>query len=512
MHAESYADGLLRVQWKPFNPKLNEALKKIPGATYIGDGYWVFPSEMIETLELSAKKRGYNLTLKQPKPKIISMAEPSPQLYPFQRDAVCQAIKEKRLIIGFDMGLGKTFTAIEVIRCSKAKKTLIVCPAAVRTQWVDMFEKHWPSCTDVQCLVKARFYDPKDTASITVISYDFLTAIKLPVDLDVIVFDELHYLQHYTSQRSEAAAELVDSNSEAIQIGLTGTLITTEPKGIYNPLNLLWNRRFGGFKKFANRYFKKTVNDFGYDTYKGINPHHEKELCGRLAAVSVQASKTEHAHLLPKIITDTYVVENTGIMICEAKSVDDLLQDIGVSKIDAVLDLASKKLVDHSHIHIVCYYLDTVREYDELLTSYDIPHVTICNETVRKRNNLIAQASSMDSCILLTSLKAVSTGIDSLTYNTAVICAEMYKSPGVMAQMIGRYGRLGSTTQTEILFVVMEGTHDEAIAAILMSRIDDMNKLIKIGASAESLGTALQQSKKSEEDLLKELDTMFGGF
>ena len=56
-------------------------------------------------------------------------------LYPFQSAAVARAAKGEQVYLGFDPGLGKSRTALEIATHRRAKRVLVICPASGRYVW-----------------------------------------------------------------------------------------------------------------------------------------------------------------------------------------------------------------------------------------------------------------------------------------------------------------------------------------------------------------------------------------
>src|SRR5699024_2583830 len=67
------------------------------------------------------------------------------ELYPYQKEGIVFATYQKGAIIADEMGLGKTLQAIGYAICKKKffgfRKTLVICPASLKSQWKSEIEK-----------------------------------------------------------------------------------------------------------------------------------------------------------------------------------------------------------------------------------------------------------------------------------------------------------------------------------------------------------------------------------
>src|SRR4051812_17085044 len=64
------------------------------------------------------------------------------ELWPFQRASVDYCLNRPHALVADEPGLGKTEIAIAIANEMKAKRVLVVCPAAIRFQWVRRI-KEW---------------------------------------------------------------------------------------------------------------------------------------------------------------------------------------------------------------------------------------------------------------------------------------------------------------------------------------------------------------------------------
>ncbi|WBB90366.1 DEAD/DEAH box helicase [Verrucosispora sp. WMMC514] len=148
----------------------------------------------------------------------------------YQSFAARFALVQRKVVIGDEMGLGKTVEAIAVLahlRSRGGTRFLVVCPAAVVTNWVR-------EINGKSTLRPHRVHGPgRDTAArawrrdggVAVTTYETLAwwgpQLRESPDLACVVVDEAHYVKNPQAQRSIRTKELVARADRAIL--LTGT-------------------------------------------------------------------------------------------------------------------------------------------------------------------------------------------------------------------------------------------------------------------------------------------------
>jgi SNF2 family DNA or RNA helicase len=199
------------------------------------------------------------------------------ELWAHQKKALEMSRGAQAFCLFFEMGAGKTATAIHSLRErfneeKRIKRTIILTPPMVVPQWKDEWARF--SKIDPHKVVlltgtgKKRlkiFQDHKDKGVIFVTNYETLL-MKPCLDAfrewrpECVVFDESHLIKNHTSKRSRAAASL--TSHRPFVLLLTGTPILNSPLDIFMQLKCA----FGGFPvtpgyvienffAFRNRYF-----------------------------------------------------------------------------------------------------------------------------------------------------------------------------------------------------------------------------------------------------------------
>ncbi len=143
------------------------------------------------------------------------------QLRPYQTVGVRFLAAAKKAILADDMRLGKTIQSIYAVLENNCAKVLILCPANVKWNWYQEFQKHF----EIEALViegnaeqRKILWDSDNQFKIA--NYDLLIRDwnVMPKEWDAIIADECVYLKTHSSQRTKLAKKLKAN----MKIGLSG--------------------------------------------------------------------------------------------------------------------------------------------------------------------------------------------------------------------------------------------------------------------------------------------------
>lgn len=177
------------------------------------------PEESIEAVRAKELKRDY-LTA---------------SLRTYQSFGARFALVQEKVVIGDEMGLGKTVEALAIfthLRATGHSHFLVVCPAAVVSNWIRETAKHTKlSASRLHGPLWERKYAAKSwlrNGGVAVTTYDLLPWAREHlnnVEVASAVFDEAHYIKNPNAKRSLAAAEVMDALKYVVL--MTGTLLKT---------------------------------------------------------------------------------------------------------------------------------------------------------------------------------------------------------------------------------------------------------------------------------------------
>lgn len=231
-------------------------------------------------------------------------------LRPFQKAGVEYAIRNRRVIIADQMGLGKTVQALAAAAAAAAFPVIVVCPASLKFNWLNEATKWLPNKKSI--VLNGKLLTPTELAlaDVIILNYDILNKwlprlAALPYKM--VILDEAHYVKNYKAQRTEAAkllltggklTEEVKMPGADYRILLTGTPILNRPQELISPLGMLGRLNdLGGFWEFAKRYCQARQTRWGWDMG---GADHLDELNTKLrASCYVRREKSEVLKELP---------------------------------------------------------------------------------------------------------------------------------------------------------------------------------------------------------------------
>lgn len=205
----------------------------------------------------------------------------------FQRSGALYAIEKKRCFIAFPPGLGKTLMAIAVIEHQQSYPAIVICPAALRHNWIREINMWNPKrkATLDHTLIGVEAHD------IFVMSYERMVRSYdqlEEIDWKAIVADESQALKNSKSKRSKTARDLAKVSKAPIRLCLTGTPIDNAPYEFSPQLQFLGLMEAMGGSDYFFRYYCD-----GYS--RGAN--HLKELNTRLRKVGYLRREKEEVLL-----------------------------------------------------------------------------------------------------------------------------------------------------------------------------------------------------------------------
>jgi SWI/SNF-related matrix-associated actin-dependent regulator 1 of chromatin subfamily A len=198
------------------------------------------------------------------------------RMFDFQRSGVAYILQKKKLIVGDQMGLGKTIQAIAAITAAEAFPCLVICPASLKLNW----EREWRTWTKHKALILSDnvkrtfkyFYD-SGLAKVFIVNYESLKkyfVAEMPKDTkkltlrDItfngnkdffksVIIDEAHRVKDPKAQQTKFTRAIADKKEWVL--ALTGTPVVNKPADLASQLAIIGRLGdFGGWKHFMDRY------------------------------------------------------------------------------------------------------------------------------------------------------------------------------------------------------------------------------------------------------------------
>lgn len=191
------------------------------------------------------------------------------QPWKHQLEAIRRAESVTNFALLFEMGAGKTATAINILRSfyvtkKRVARTLVLCPPIVIENWKREFFLHskvGPAVALLEGTGKKRLeIFRRGDAKIYVTNYESLLMGELYEALtswlpEAIVYDESHKLKNLTAKRTKLAIKLADL--AVYKLILTGTPVLNTPMDLFAQFRILdGGETFGrSYLNFRAQYF-----------------------------------------------------------------------------------------------------------------------------------------------------------------------------------------------------------------------------------------------------------------
>lgn len=205
--------------------------------------------------------------------KLIDMLpkELESKLYDFQKKGVEFGLKNHgRVLIGDEMGVGKTVQALCLVTCySSDWPVLVLTPATLKYTWFQEIAKwlgaklgNMVTKQEVQVL-KGSNDSIYKTSKFVIVSYD--TAMRIGADLEKIKFriaicDEAHYQKNPDAQRSINLVPVLKKCKRVII--MSGTPAFAKPRELFNQVSIVRPDIFVEFKEFGKRFCDPKISNF----------------------------------------------------------------------------------------------------------------------------------------------------------------------------------------------------------------------------------------------------------
>lgn len=416
-------------------------------------------------------------------------------LIPYQAAGIIAGMGRGTIILADEMGLGKTIQAIGIIGASKAKRTLVVCPAFLKHNWKREVEK-WLSGSRAEIVDGKK--PPRQKADITIINYDILhNHIEWIYERpwDVLIFDESHYLKNLSARRTAISLGGTYQISKYKKIEyqgipakkklyLSGTPVEGSPHELYPILKREMFYEFGSEDDFKERYCTGFVIDRKFIATGAKN---SRELQNRLrSTLMIRRLKKDVLTQLPPKQREIVELRIPGVgkiakeeaAIIGNRSVDDIMQGyskgkeplelgdmarirraVGLAKVDTCIRYIENILESKEKVIIFGHHKDVLSAIHKaikgsVLITGDVP--------MKKRDAIVQEFQEGKARCFIGNIQAAGVGL-TLTAADTVVFVEPDWSPSKMTQAEDRAHRIGQLNAVYVIILVAYNTLEARI-------------------------------------------------
>jgi SNF2 family DNA or RNA helicase len=179
------------------------------------------------------------------------------ELYQYQKLTANKALKYfedttieyPKFNIFFKMGLGKTVTALEIVKQVKPKTVLIVCPKSLIEMWIYEFYKYLGNT--YSRLKNIDTLNVVSLNSVFFVNYEQLLSLRTEIIPDICIFDEVHKIKNINGKIHKNINKYILPRKT---ICLTGTPIVKDLMDLFGILTCVGPQKFDNLVASQFRY------------------------------------------------------------------------------------------------------------------------------------------------------------------------------------------------------------------------------------------------------------------
>ncbi|WP_223249381.1 DEAD/DEAH box helicase [Williamsia muralis] len=406
------------------------------------------------------------------------------------------ALAQKKVIIGDEMGLGKTIEAIAVIAHLRAKgshHSLVVCPAAVVTNWIR-------EISTKSTIRPHRLHGParhnalrswSRTGGVAVTTFETLpwlsTQQSSPADLGCVIIDEAHYIKNPQAQRSQRAVQLM--NGSARTILLTGTPLENRLDEFKNLVQYVRPDLTVDATELSPRRFRQQVAP----AY--LRRNQEDVLTELPELVEVQ----EWVPMSPDDLTAYRNAVHDGNFMAMRQAA--MTQGKQSQKLTRLIDLVAEAEANERRVIVFSHFRSVLDEVVRALPGEVVGPLTGSVPAARRQEMVDQFTAAGHGAVLVSQIVAGGVGLNIQAASVVIICEPQLK-PTTEWQAIARARRMGQLESVQVHRLLTEEGVDLRITELLVRKRELFNDFARISDIAESAPEAVDIS---EAELAREV-------
>jgi len=445
---------------------------------------------------------------------------------PFQKAGIAYALKRANVLIGDEMGTGKSIQTCGILNMlpyPEKRSVLVVCPASLRINWKRELEKWLVEATSIGVVEGSKW--PEGSPDIVIINYDVLVRhldTLTARQWDVMVLDECHACKNPKAQRTKAVL-LIRAKR---RVALTGTPILNRPIEFWTLAHMLAPAEFPSWKRYVDRYCAPEVvyTPRGpVTTYTGAANLEElqirsrgsflirrlrsevlRELPGKRrqiiplpwnGAASVVRHMNEEWESREERLASLKVAALGAPNEEEYKAAVKALADaekiafeeisaarkaLALAKVPKVIEHATELLEDGVRkLVIFGHHKEVISRIVDGLKAYN-PVVLVGDTSMDDRQAAVDSfQTDPDVRVFVGSIRAAGVGL-TLTAASTMVYAELDWTPGIVSQSEDRCVRIGQKEMVLIQHLVFDDSLDSHLAKVLVEKQEVIDRALDV--------------------------------
>lgn len=437
----------------------------------------------------------YKILADQVESVIIKRLPYHEKFYLHQRETLIESYYKQFNYYALDMGTGKTLISASLARMRQCKRTVIVCPAAVKWNWYNDlvkfgFNELYFTIMDSRKSRNVRAFNER----FIIINYDMLSNFSkelLSSPIDNFIFDEAHALKNHNTARYKQVHKLVEANPTAPITFLSGTPVKNRVNDVFAYLKLIGHELGKSYKKFLDEYTISTTGRRGTQIKGGRNL---QDLYIKLSNLMIRKTKAECLDLPEKTYL-SYRYELSDYRDAYDKVIEELSKQKTISsltgnlhslniitskaKIKGIIEIAESIIEEGRKVVIFGSYTDPIEELEAYFGKACVK-ITGSVDSYMRDQHVQRFTNDPECTVFLGNMIAAGVGIN-LTAASDVIFINMPFTPSELYQATDRLHRIGQKSSVNVHYTFCDDSIDEYIYEIIMDKEKDIVALIDKG-------------------------------
>ncbi|WP_245672930.1 DEAD/DEAH box helicase [Aldersonia kunmingensis] len=398
------------------------------------------------------------------------------------------AIVQRKVIIGDEMGLGKTVESLAVLTHLRAKGAhhfLVVCPAAVVTNWV----REVGAKSDLRA---HRLHGPGRDGALTawirnggvaVTTYDVLGWLEWRIPGNAkpacLVFDEAHYIKNPDAQRTRRSLALIQNCERAVL--LTGTPLENRIDEFRNLVGYLRPDLTVSATEIAPRQFRKQVAP----AYLRRNQEDVLTELPELVEVDewIPLSAADDQHYRAAVAEGNFMAMRQAA----------LRAGTGSQKMQRLIDIVEEAEDNERRVLVFSHFREVLDDIATTLPGKVFGPLTGSVPAATRQQMVDEFSRAGHGAVLVAQIVAGGVGLNIQAASVVVICEPQLK-PTTEWQAIARARRMGQLESVQVHRLLSEVGVDLRITDILARKSQLFAEFARVSETADSAPEAFDIS------------------
>lgn len=435
------------------------------------------------------------------------MTSTAPSLFPHQIEGAKVLAQHPRFGLWDEMGTGKTATAIAALRLTGMKRGIIVCPASMKETWRRELIRWAPELG--RYAVKGSTYTDlanwlKRHYRILIISHAMAPRwahhIVQEGPFGFLILDEAHAYKNPAAQRTIAIKGPESNGVEglggwaAYTWELTGTPIPNDPLDLFTFL-----RFTGAFQGDRAAFVEEFMHVIPgrFSNRQVLKPEKRARLGELVRSKSIRRTFEDTGRSLPPIMLTSRFIDGDASKVRQYldehpgldAAIIDALNHGNLNLIDAHHVMTLRRLIGEAKALPFCHYLLDAMEAglkSPVVFGWHVSVLELVKDRLTKakykvglihggisekeRTSAIERFQGGELDAIICNIQSGGEGI-TLTRGTRLFMLESGWTPKDNSQPIKRIHRIGQDRPTQAEFVILSGSFDERIVAIVQRKV-----------------------------------------